>query len=77
MIEFSMSIRENVKGPFRFKYKNHRGEVSMRTAIFYALEYGTTPYHQAMQWFVRAYDCEKKAERTFAIADISEIGEPN
>ncbi len=53
-----------------FKYKNHRGETSMRKVIPHCLRYGNTPLHQEDQWLLEAFDCVKGEFRTFALKDI-------
>lgn len=54
-----------------FVYKNWKGETSLRTVIPISLWYGSTEFHPESQWLLRAWDCVKKAERDFAMADIS------
>lgn len=56
--------------PITFTYTNWRGTTSVRHVVILSVEYGTTPHHNAAQWFVRCFDIDKKAERTFALSDI-------
>jgi predicted DNA-binding transcriptional regulator YafY len=51
-------------------YKNYKNEVSTRNVIPSKIWYGSTEYHLAEQWFMRAWDLDKKAERDFALVDI-------
>lgn len=58
----------------RFKYKNHRGETRIRSAIVIYFQLGVTPYHgEEPQFFLHAFDIEKNAPRSFAVKDISEL----
>ena len=58
----------------RFRYKNWRGETSMRTATPLGRIYkGSTDWHPEEQWLFDAYDWDKAAERTFALADADFI----
>lgn len=54
----------------QFVYQNHRGEVSERTVVPGAIRFGSTEYHPCQQWVMEAWDCDKKAVRTFAMRDI-------
>lgn len=51
-------------------YTNHRGETALRTIKPVEAWYGESPYHRGAQWFLRAFDMEKGAERDFALLDI-------
>lgn len=54
-----------------FYYTNWKGNKGIRKIsgdpVFW---YGSTKYHTDDQWFIRAYDIEKKAIRDFAVLDI-------
>lgn len=51
-------------------YLNHRGELRWRTIRPTSTWYGKTEYYPQPQWLLNAFDEGKKAERTFALANI-------
>jgi len=51
-------------------YTNHRGERRERQIIPGSISFEETPDHNPAQWVCRAWDCEKKAQRTFALKNI-------
>jgi len=51
-------------------YKNYRGEATIRHIRPSKAWYGVTEYHPVPQWFLKAWDLDKKAERDFALADV-------
>jgi len=53
-----------------FTYRNYRGEVSERVVIPLQLGFGCNEWHPVPQYLLKAFDCEKKAERWFAMNDI-------
>lgn len=53
-------------------YTNHRGERAVRRLITERLYFGTSPWHPEPQWLLDAWDCEKQANRTFALNDFLE-----
>jgi hypothetical protein len=59
--------------PFRFVYRNHRGEVAERHVIPDAVRFGPTEWHPTPQWLLRAYDLDKQALREFAMSEISSV----
>lgn len=58
---------DNAIPTLRVVYKNHRGEISERLISLDALFFGTTRWHPEPQWFLRAWDFDKKAQRDFAM----------
>ena len=56
--------------PVMFTYRNWKGEVSERTVIPIKLWTGCTEFHTDTQLLLTAFDTDKQAERTFAVADI-------
>lgn len=56
----------------RFTYTNWRGYTSTRHIIPLALWHGETEYHPGKQWFIKAYDCNKKVTRDFALGDFGQ-----
>ena len=53
-------------------YVNHRGVKALRQIVPNRMWYGTTTWHPSEQWFLDAFDIERQAFRSFAIADILE-----
>ena len=56
--------------PLVFIYKNYKGSISERSVLPSSSFYGITAYHTRPQWFLHAWDIEKKAYRDFAMQDI-------
>ncbi|MCW1412184.1 hypothetical protein OLZ32_27935 [Rhizobium sp. 1AS11] len=57
--------------PLTFAYRNWRGEIATREVQPIRLTYGATEWHPEPQWLLIAWDIEKGAERSFAVADIN------
>lgn len=60
----------NSTQPLMFVYSNYRGEISTRQVEPIKLWFGKTEWHPIPQWFLKAFDLEKKATRDFAMKDI-------
>ncbi len=60
----------NTEQPFSGWYKYYEGKVQWRTILPIELWYGSTDWHPAEQWFIKAYDPTKDAQRAFALADF-------
>lgn len=56
-----------------FDYKNWKGETNKRTVVPYEIWFGSTEFHKEEQWFLRAFDVDKYAERNFALKDVIKI----
>ena len=54
----------------RFPYKNYRGEISNRHAQLLGLDWGENEYYPEPQWLMRCWDFDKRAMRSFALANI-------
>jgi len=54
----------------RVVYRNYRGEVSTRTIEPKRLWLGSTEWHPEVQLLLDAHDCDKSADRTFAVRDF-------
>lgn len=55
----------------QFIYKNFRGEVGLRTILMpFVVDMGANEFHAVAQPMIRAIDCDKRAIRTFTLADI-------
>lgn len=54
-------------------YKNHRGEKSLRNVVPRHIWHGTTSHHPEPQWFLKAWDLGRSADRDFALADVYRI----
>lgn len=58
--------------PVEFVYTNYKGSTSKRRVRPTRIWFGTTEHHAKPQWLLDAYDLDKKASRTFSIADLRE-----
>lgn len=63
--------------PAEFVYKNYKGEVEVRRVFPRGLWYGSTDWHPEKQWFIHAYDLERKGLRDFALKDIGQSTDQN
>lgn len=54
----------------QFDYVNHEGKLSTRTVRFEGMDYGENEWYSGRQWFMRCYDLERKAPRSFALNRI-------
>lgn len=54
-------------------YTNWRGETSERIIIPIEVWFGKTEWHPEEQWFLKAHDVRKDAERDFALRDIKHL----
>lgn len=54
-------------------YRNHRGSLERRTLVFQQLEFGRNEYYPEEQFLLRCYCLDRKAERSFAVQNISMI----
>lgn len=52
-----------------FRYRNWRGEESLRVVTPKRIWFGTTRWHPEPQWFLKAFDREKDEHRDFALRD--------
>lgn len=55
-----------------FIYTNYRGETAERRIIPLEVWFGSTDWHPEPQWLLKAFDCEKKATRDFALKDFGQ-----
>ena len=55
---------------FSAYYRNYKGEVSWRTITPIEVWYGTTEWHNQLQWFLKAQDHNRQALRDFALANF-------
>lgn len=60
-----------------FTYTNWKGKTAIRRAIFTSLYWGSNEYHTEPQFLVHGYDLDKKAPRTYALRDISNLKNVN
>jgi predicted DNA-binding transcriptional regulator YafY len=51
-------------------YVNWRGERAWRRIIPQRFYFGEVEYHSGRQWIVDAWDVDKEAVRSFAMADV-------
>lgn len=54
----------------RIRYRNYRGETSIRHIRPCHIWFGATKWHPKPQWLLDAIDLDKDAERSFAMTDI-------
>jgi hypothetical protein len=55
----------------KFKYKNHRGEITPRTVDLDSIEFITKPgYGYQPGWFLSGIDQDKNARRSFSVHNI-------
>ncbi len=52
------------------RYTNYRGETADRQILPKSIRFAASEWHPKEQWLLDAYDVGKKAERSFAMADI-------
>lgn len=55
------------------RYKNYRGDVALRTIVPIKIWFGSTEFHPHQQWILTVWDCDKQAERDYALCDILEF----
>jgi predicted DNA-binding transcriptional regulator YafY len=56
-----------------FDYTNWKGKKGHRKIEVNEFYYGSTEYHQEPQWLLEGFDLDKKAFRTFAMKDMSNV----
>lgn len=59
--------------PVKFTYKNHRGEIALRTIVPDSLEYlseGNPDFGYPPGWFLSGHDLDKNARRSFYLDNI-------
>lgn len=59
--------------PIQLTYTNWRGETSERKIIPIGVWFGSTDWHPEPQWLLKAHDCEKGAQRDFALKDFGRL----
>lgn len=64
------SSERNSPDFFYFTYKNHKNEVEKRCVAPKTVWFGRTEFHKDQQWFLRAYDYNRKGIRDFALNDF-------
>ena len=61
---------QDPKKAVTMNYTNWQDETEVRHIIPLELFFGKTEWHPEEQWLIKAYDLDKKAERSFALKDI-------
>lgn len=64
-----MSEDDALECKIKVRYRNHRGVVAVRTITPVRLRWGRTEYHPEPQWLLECYDHDRKAHRSYALAD--------
>jgi predicted DNA-binding transcriptional regulator YafY len=54
----------------RIVYTNYRGEKAERRVVPERIWFGSTDWHPHAQWLLEAFDLDRNASRSFALADI-------
>jgi hypothetical protein len=62
--------REDATHPIVIDYTNWQGVRAPRTIIPKRLEWSSNEWHPEPQWLLIGFDCERNAERTFALRGI-------
>jgi len=62
-----------VNAIWRFTYTNYKGETGPREVFARQIWFGTTIWHNEPQWFLLAYDLNKKDTREFAMRDMTDV----
>lgn len=57
-------------GHYTFPYENYKGEIKQRRVAFEGLDYGSNEWYPEDQWFMRTWDFDKNAPRSFALNKI-------
>jgi len=72
-IEYPIPAHGYSEQVVQVRYKNYRGEIALRTIIPLKIWFGSTEFHSHAQWIMTVWDCEKNAERDYALCDILEF----
>ena len=54
----------------KFKYVNWEGKTGIRNVQPIKVWFGETEFHKGKQWFLKAVDVDKNAERDYALKDV-------
>lgn len=54
----------------QFVYRNHRGEVAIRTVRPIRVWFGSTAWHPEAQWLLEVFDLDKQQTRDYAMAGV-------
>jgi len=60
-----------------FIYTNWKGVERERRATMLNLFWGSNEWHKEPQWLIEGWDAEKKARRTYALKDITNVRRPD
>jgi hypothetical protein len=58
------------------RYRNYRGEDSLRRVLPLKIWFGTSEWHPKRQWLMDAYDYNRNAYRTFALQNVIQFDIP-
>lgn len=56
--------------PLVVLYRNWEGKEEERRILPTAIRWGSNQWHETPQWLIDVWDCDKQAERTFALNGI-------
>lgn len=65
-----VGITDQKDAVYKVLYTNYKGATKWRYVKPLQYFYGSTEYHPEKQWFLKVFDIEKEAERTYALNDI-------
>lgn len=60
-----------LKNPIKVEYTNYRGEKGIRTIVPISFFFGSNEYHTQEQWLLKVWDCDRQAERIYALQEIT------
>jgi predicted DNA-binding transcriptional regulator YafY len=66
-------LERKTRREISIRYRNWRGEVSVRRVLPETIWFGATEWHPEHQWLMDAVDLDRDEMRSFAIKDIVEF----
>ncbi|MBC2806581.1 hypothetical protein C3Y94_025865 [Rhizobium ruizarguesonis] len=69
-LDLQHATTHGIPTPITLLYTNHRGDTAERILLPISVWFGITDWHPEPQWFLKANDLEKQAERDFALKDF-------
>lgn len=58
------------KAVIQIRYTNYKGETAVRRIVPIRIRFAASEWHPGEQWLMDAFDVDRQAERSFAMADI-------
>lgn len=73
MVWYALNMENsNTRKVVKIVYTNWRKETAEREIIPIEIWFGKTEWHREDQWFLKAHDISKNAERDFALKDVQQ-----